>query len=522
MSDKIINTFQERRKLALAVAELAQLGEERALKAAAQDIHDAYSESMIQAEILKNLDTPNSQLRGGLGHLAALLPTEHISPALRSIAADRSQSAQSRLTAALLLSHFVGDPVPPPLLSDLNQTDEVAFQSLREAVEESKKNRHILLEYTLQMRQAGDHVAPMILNLMDRLPEGDRVELLRLITLDDRETVVIDALERLQGIASKPAGANALRALHVLQFLLPPDRAAVAERMLRKLRFAGIAYHPPEPTGWRALMSIADLAGRQAIWFVRMPSKTVNDGAIIYVILNRHSGQMHSLGQEKMQASDLPPQHAIGQIFPVETDADQHAAFLETPFDFARWRVLEALPAHWAVSGELPPEFRLYSDLLWEFATPEVPPELQRFFVDKSREDDQAAWPAESPAALYSAAVSLLNHPAMEAWLYQNRPLIAPLQGIPAPDSSDDRATLVQAVLAQLERSPETAQLPGAMEAGLRAQAAWFEIAGSPETANLALTLAESVPRLRISQNPLLAAIVEVELRVRAADPGED
>ena len=86
---------------------------------------------------------------------------------MRSIAADRSQAAQSRLTAALLLSQFVGDPAPPALLSDLGQTNEVAYQSLLEAVEEGKSNRHILLEYTLQMRHAGDEIAPMILDLLD-------------------------------------------------------------------------------------------------------------------------------------------------------------------------------------------------------------------------------------------------------------------------------------------------------------------------------------------------------------------
>ena len=85
MSDKIINTFQQRRQVAIAVADLAQIRDQRALIAAAQEIHDAYPDSMIQAEILKRLDTPDSQLRGGLGHLAALLP-----------APDQSRLAQHR------------------------------------------------------------------------------------------------------------------------------------------------------------------------------------------------------------------------------------------------------------------------------------------------------------------------------------------------------------------------------------------------------------------------------------------
>ena len=521
MPDNIINTFQQRRKLAIAVAELAHIQAQQGLMAAAQEIRDAYPDSMVQAELLRNLDTPDSQLRGGLGHLAALLPPTQISPALRSIAADRSQTAQSRLTAALLLSQFVGDPVPPALISDLGQTNDVAFQSLREAVEEGRKNRHILLEYTLQMRQAGDQVAPMILELLDRLPEADRVELLRLIALDDRDVVARDALARLEGLVSTSAGADALRALHVLQFLLPPDRAGHVERTLRKLRFGGSVYRPSEPIGWRALMSIADLVGRQAIWFVRMPSETEPASAIIYMTVNNHSGQIHALGDETIQASELPPERPIGQIVPVETDSGQHIAFLETPFDFARLRILEALSNRWAVASELPPEFRLYSDLLWEFARPEVPPELQRFFQHDSDGSGSQEPPSDSPAELYVAAVTLLDHPVMEAWRNQNRSLIASLPETPAQVSPEERSALVQAALAQLERRPQSAQLPAAMADGLRAQAAWFHIAGSPETANLALMLAETMPHLPVSQNPLLATIVEAGLRTRPAAPEE-
>ncbi len=57
------------------------------------------------------------------------------------------------------------------------------------------------------------------------------------------------------------------------------------------------------------------------------------------------------------------------------------------------------------------------------------------------------------------------------------------------------------------------------MAAGLRAQAAWFAISGNPQTANLVLQLAEAMPHLPISQNPLLAAVVETELRHGATIP---
>ncbi len=335
MPDTLTNTFQQRRKLAIAVAELAETEDGRSLAAAARDIYDAFPDDLIQAEILRNLETPDSQLRGGLGQLAALLPSELISPALRSVAADRGQSAQRRLTAAMLASQFLGEPVPAALLSDLSHGNEVAFQSLIEAVEESKRNRHVLLEYVMQMRQAGDHVPPMILDLLDRLPGEDRVELLRLIALDDRENVAINALGRLDLLAATDAGADALRALHVLQFLLPPDLTGFAEDALRRQRFRGRVYRPPEPAGWRALMSVADLTGSQALWFVRMPrasaSESGADGAILYLTLNNFTGEVDALANERMRMDELPPPSAVGQIVPVETDAGRQVLSWRSP-----------------------------------------------------------------------------------------------------------------------------------------------------------------------------------------------
>ena len=125
---------------------MAETETEEELQAAAQAIAESYSSDLILGEIVKRLDTPNSQLRGGLGHLAALLPPEEVVPVLRSAVGDRRNGAQERITATLLLERFVGEPVPAALLSDLSQSNEVAFQSLREAVGDGKFNRHILLE----------------------------------------------------------------------------------------------------------------------------------------------------------------------------------------------------------------------------------------------------------------------------------------------------------------------------------------------------------------------------------------
>jgi hypothetical protein len=79
MTNKIINTFQQRRQLEQAVADLAQV---------VRAIAHAFPHELILPLLVKHLDTPNGQIRGGLGHLAALLPAEEVLSALRSVAAN--------------------------------------------------------------------------------------------------------------------------------------------------------------------------------------------------------------------------------------------------------------------------------------------------------------------------------------------------------------------------------------------------------------------------------------------------
>ena len=517
MSEQIINTFQQRRQLALDLSRLADTETEQQLLGTAQDIAQTYPSDMVLAVIVKNLNTPNSQLRGGLGHLAALLPSEEVVPVLRSAAANRRNGAQERITAALILERYVGEPVPPALLNDLSQSNEVAFQSLREAVDEGKQNRHILLEYALQMRQAGGDIAYLVMDLLDRLPETDRVELLRLIALDDRQPVAAAALDRLERLAQSDAAAQALRALHTLQFVLPPALANAAERTLRKLRFGGLRYQAPQAHGWRALMSIADMGGFQSIWFVRMPSTGDSagpqaDGAMLGVIVNGRAGLVHAFSHERMSAEDLPDMLSIGEWVSVQVDDSHAAAMLEAPFDFARWRVQAALAAHWQKASELPPEFRLYCDLIGQYAAPDAAPELRACFEDVPGED-----PAPSAQELHAAALALLGHPAMAGWLHQHGSILPAIQEAPLHVSAGARSALVKTILAELEEHPERDLLRQSMAEGLRVQAAWLLLSGSREQSDRALLLARALPDLPPSQNPLLSLIIQTRLNAPPA-----
>ena len=516
MSDPLTSAFQQRRQLALDLSSMAETETEQELLVAAQAIVESYSADIILGEIVKRLDTPNSQLRGGLGHLAALLPPEEVVPVLRSAVGDRRNGAQERITAALLLERFVGEPVPAALLSDLSQSNEVAFQSLREAVGDGIFNRHILLEYAVQMRQAGGDIAYLVMGLLDRLPETDRVELLRLIALDDRQAVAAAALDRLERLAQGEAGPQALAALHTLHFVLPPALVPVAERSLRKLHFGGLRYEPPAPHGMRCLISPADMGGFQSIWFVRMPAADGAGqdagGALLGVIANGRTGLAHAFGRERMAAEELPAPYPVGETVAIHARDDRSTAMLEAPFDFGRWRIQAALAAHWRTSSELPDEFKLYCDMIARYAAPAVSPELAAIFTGEP-DEDVAPQTADD---LHADAANLLGHPAMAGWMRPHG-LLAVRHERPLRMSAAARAALARTILAELEEHPEQELLRLAMTEGLRSQAAWLLIAGSREQSDRALRLARALPHLPPSSNPLLALIVEAGLNASQA-----
>lgn len=503
MSDKIINTFQQRRQLEQAMADFAHTQNETELAAAARRIVFGYPPDLVLTLLIKHLDTPDSQVRGGLGHLAALLPPEETFAALRSYTANRQHSPQARVTAALIAERYLNTEVPSALLSDLHNSDEIAFQSLREALDESHRNRHVLLEYVTQMQAMGEEIAAMVLNLLDRVPAVDRIELLRLIAQDKRERVASAALTRLENLTAGEASAAAVRALHTLHFTLPAELSAHADRTLRKLRFSGKRYLPPSSDLWRALLSPADATGNQSVWIVKMPEPGAKIGVLLGFALNLNEGILHFFGSETMERSVLPDPQPIGQLVTVGTDDGGTAVLLEAPFEYGRWLIWTALakPQGEPVQA-LTGEYTLYNDLLWQFDAPQVEESVKLFF-------QKNPLPAEALAApiLDAYAAALLAHPAMEHWQLQNR------THFPAADANVPTATLVAVMLHELAQWPEHATLLNALAAGLRAQAGWFHYAGDLESAHQAHMLAEQMPQLPLAQNLLLTRMVAAGVR---------
>ena len=138
-SNGIIHSFQQRRQLEQDLADLAATSSQAALTQAVQRLVEQYSGDILLAAVLRNLGTSSSQLRGGLGQLAALLPLEATAAALREVAGNRGKSPQERTTAALILDRYLEQPVAGALTADLAGADEVPYQSLLDAVEEARQ-----------------------------------------------------------------------------------------------------------------------------------------------------------------------------------------------------------------------------------------------------------------------------------------------------------------------------------------------------------------------------------------------
>ncbi|MEZ4736776.1 MAG: hypothetical protein R3E79_57580 [Caldilineaceae bacterium] len=503
MTDKIINTFQQRRQLEQAIADLAQTSSETELAQAARAIVHTFPQELVLALLVKHLETPNGQIRGGLGHIAALLPHEEALATLRNVAANRRLPPQVRLTAGSIAQRYLGTELPGALLSDLTDTQEIAFQSLREALDEAQRNRHVLLEYVTQMAEHGEEIAWMVMGLLERVAPGERVALLRLIAQDERPRVAQEALHRLEQLQETEAEKAVLRALHTLQFALSETVKTGAERALRKARFAGRPYTPPAPDHWRALLSPADLNGGQSVWLLYSPQNDQERGVLLGYAWNELLGLTHFFGAETLDKTLLPPEQPLGELVTVTMDNGQTATMVEAPFDYGRWLLIRAVTHTQMVKGHAAAlgEYKLYSDWVGQFAPPVVDEWLRKLWqTDIPAASEERPTEQIDNATLTAATTVLFQHPAMAGWQLRNWALLPVAYKNALPTSE-----VVAALLTQMAKSPDSAQLTTALTTGLRAQAGWLYVANQIELAQQAHRLAQQLPTLPITENPVLA-----------------
>ena len=513
MSNKIINSFQARRLVEEAVAGLADLSSDAELMQEVEKIARDHAPSMVLPAIRRHLNTGSSQMRGGLGRLAALISGREVVEMLRKEAGRRDNPTQTRLTAAMILERFLQVEISAGLMGDLRDPNLIVMQSLQEAVEEARSNRHVLLEYVRQMRQENQDVAFLVLDLIGQLAEADRPELLRLIAYDARTPVAEAALDELGALRGSEVGAQSAAALHTLQASLRPELAQAASRHLRKLKMAGVRWDAIPADDWWALISPCDFQGTQHLWFLRNGSGP--DCDLIGLRINRVAGILEGFGGENVDSQHLPARRQVGEMLSISLAPGESAVFLSIPYWYGRQCLQHCLERHWQASSRtLPEEFTLFCPSILAHSFETTSPQLSSLLASGPE-----LW-AQEDTDLSQVTMMLLGHPAMAGWVFStgnigedhSRP------GGRAPGSAGDRtglqplASLPVEELEKLARSIVTEEIPQELAEQLReallAQAGWMHFAGHQGFACHAVFIAESLRHEPFHGHPLLLRMI--------------
>jgi hypothetical protein len=490
---RVLTGLMERRALEAAFGELGEITDPTLQVERAQEI--ARQGSVALPVLLSFLDTGDPQLRGGLGQVAAHLPREEVLPALLQVARSRQQSEQARLTALTILDRFLHEPVDGALLGGLSNPEAVAQQSLREVLHEMARNPFSVIEYLTQLAEQPAEVARMILNAVPSMPASpDLVTLLRMFAQSEEHLLAQGALEQL----GRTRSVDAAMALSCLAATLPPQRAQLAERGLRKLQLSGTPLPPPDAgnfLGWRALLSPLNGAGYQVIWFIGRSSLR-GHGTLFSVLTRDPDGVVGSFGSPEVPAEALPPLRPAGTLHTVVQSADlPPISFLEVTFDVGRQVVREALELNWQAGTPTPLEYRLLNPLIWstgfdpEAGSPVIP-------------GDREYTPAE--------AIKVLQHPALTGWFWQDPALLEAARELGRQPSQEAR----QACVTKLALSRFTPDVIASYQRRLRRMARWLALASEPEMAARAQVLADQLSTGLPADSPFIRRLVSLGLDV--------
>ncbi len=518
MGEKIVNTLKLRRQIDEAVAALANCSSESELAQSVEAIVQEHSPILVLPALRKHLNSDSSQMRGGLGRLAARLPQVESVAMLRKEAGRRDNPTQTRLTAAMILEKFLDVEIPPGLMGDLSDPHLVVKQSLQEALEAGRDNRQVLLEYVLQMRQESQEVAFLILDLLGQLAEADQPEMLRLIAYDERAAVAEAAVTRLGALRGPAVAGQSAAALQALKYSLRPEMARLTERQLRKMSLAGVGWEPPAADGWSALISPCSFQGTQHLWFLRYEGEA--GGTLLGMRINRVVGILDAFGNEAVDRTHLPPKRSVGDILSIALTREEHKVFLSIPYAYARHSLESCLESQWQAGGRgLAAEFTLYCPLIFGQGTGALADDMSELL-----ESGPALW-RQGEGELSQTTGTLLGHPAMAGWVLP----VGDQDGGAAAEARERAADvetlhggpslgeLEPAVLESLARSIVRDSVPQEFGEQLRrallAQAGWLQIAGHQSYARRAVYIAESLRHEPLKSHPLLLQMVVLGLR---------
>ena len=248
------------------------------------------------------------------------------------------------------------------------------------------------------------------------------------------------------------------------------------------------------------------LDGTQDLWFVR-DGASVSENVLIGLRINASAGVLDTFGSEAVDPQYLPAQRSVGEMVSVALTNGPPTVFLEVPVAYARWRLEQAVATHWRQSKPqpLPDEYTFYNPHLSLAEAAELPAELQALLTS-----GPALWKKNRPQ-LDEIAATLLRHPAMAGWFFQNNRMLAAATHL---SSADELA--VQKMIVSLKRELFTSRIEQALnveiQAALLAQAGWLAISGHPQHAQHAVLLAEGFNHIAAAEHPLVEMMLEIGL----------
>jgi hypothetical protein len=485
---KIITKLRERRQIEADLRAMASSSAEGQFRQKAQQIA-SLGVPVIPA-IISNLDGADEQMLMAMGTVATYLDRRDVVQALRQAVRQPQRTDQGRITAMTILGRFLDEPPDPELLESLADPEYAATSSLEQVLNQAASDPSILIDYVQGLDQQEPDVVLALIRSLRRRRDPLAVEPLRMMAQDVREETAAAALQAL-GTMRLPEAA---RALQTLRPVCPPALRPQAERLLRKLQFAGVAVGPlplPDPE-WRSLVSPVDGLGQQSVWFIQEDGPT-GLARFLNILLSDRAGAVEAAGYEQVSAAGLPPRRTLGHMHDIVlADGSGAMLMLEATFDLGRRLVLEALAHNRKTQIPVAGVLRLLSPWLWGYAgagslAAQILPQLGDEADDLAGGSDR-----------------LVVHPAFNAWTVQaETTLLAAEEAVRHPDR--DPEVWVQRLAAEVLADPHVARV---FSRRLVAMSEWLMLAGDGEGSRLALAAAQA-----LSESPRDARFVQALIR---------
>ncbi len=491
--DNVIRTFNERLAVEQGVRALGTAPNAYELERRARDL--AGQGDAALAALLRQLDTDNPTLRGGLGLLAQHLDHTLVSLALRQAAADSRRPPAARLTAVMILERYLNETIDPNLARDLPEPADVARQSAEEALTLAATSPLVPVEYAQQLLEEPPEIVHAVLNVVAALETPQRARLLHAVACLGGDDLLGRILPWLGGIRHPLA----LESLRTLRRLASEGMRPAVERQVRKLQMAGVRSELEPPA--RALWSPLSAQGQSLLWFV-CPRSEGHADLLIFVIHDR-LGVIHLDAEPAVPVSGLPMPAPHGHVHRLRLPGShQVVRLLELDVALALALVNEATAATQAAEIPWPGELVVFGSWLWG--------------SEAAAGDAGVPWPdlpepdAQAPAVAFE---ELLRHAAFASWTWDLPDFPQLLTLSPAGVHLEPGGPAHQQVARRLTRG-EAAHL---LENRLHWQARWLCLAQDRETAALALAARKALQAAQVD-HPFVQALAWRSLLTAAAD----